>query len=503
MYGFWAYGEQPFGTLSVGQSFSETIVPFYLSRGGYISQANDSIPSQEFLPRAIVPLTFRRSLLAGGEVAGNMVTALGDLQIDNSDGHFDSLLTDFAIDGRRVVVRMGRPTDSYDDFGIVFDGTAAQWVFGETSIQLPLRDNSFRLDGPIQGNLYAGTGGLEGGEDLTEKPKPLCYGKVFNIAATLVDPASLLYQVHDGAINDVPAVYDRGVALTKVGGTPSSGQYSVNTALGTFTLGGSPAGLVTADVEGSASPSYVTATSDIVRRIVEDHADFDDANIDNGSFLNMKSDNAAPVGIYLAPVPRNFLDVLGELVLGVGGYHGFNRNGELMVGVFRAPSGAPKENFTREDVMAITKLPLPAGISPPNWRRRVGYQRNYTVQIQDLAGSVTDARRAYLAEAFRIAGASDGAIRITHLQATDPPVVPGLFANEADASAEATRLLNLYKEERAIYRITVENQFLDLDLGDVVKITFPRWDLTSGKLFRVVGMNEDLQRNRIEVEVFG
>ena len=125
-------------------------------------------------------------------------------------------------------------------------------------------------------NFYLGTGGTEGGDDLKGKPKPLCFGQVFNVPAVPVDTANLIYQVHDGIINSVTAAYDRGVALNKVGGVPAAGEYSDDLANGTFTLGGSPTGTVTADVQGSADPSYVSVTSDIVKRVVKSYGGLKD-----------------------------------------------------------------------------------------------------------------------------------------------------------------------------------------------------------------------------------
>jgi hypothetical protein len=49
----------------------------------------------------------------------------------------------------------------------------------------------------------------------------------------------------------------------------------------------------------------------------------------------------------------------------------------------------------------------------------------------------------------------------------------------------------------------VKTQPYTLKLNDVVKITFNRYNLTSGKLFTVVSLIEDAAINEIELELWG
>lgn len=65
---------------------------------------------------------------------------------------------------------------------------------------------------PLSKNVYGGTGGEDSGDDLKGKRKPFYFGHGSNVTATLVIPASLAYQLHDGPIHAVAAVYIRGVA---------------------------------------------------------------------------------------------------------------------------------------------------------------------------------------------------------------------------------------------------------------------------------------------------
>jgi hypothetical protein len=71
------------------------------------------------------------------------------------------------------------------------------------------------------------------------------------------------------------------------------------------------------------------------------------------------------------------------------------------------------------------------------------------------------------------------------------------------ASAEAARVVGLYGTQRDVYRIRVKTQPFTIKLNDLVKITFPRYDLQGGKLFRVISLFEDAAINEVELELWG
>jgi hypothetical protein len=120
----------------------------------------------------------------------------------------------------------------------------------------------------------------------------------------------------------------------------------------------------------------------------------------------------------------------------------------------------------------------------------------------DFGASITTAQRDYLVREALSEIALDSAVS-TSYPSSQTLAVQGLFAETGAAAAEATRLLNLYKVQREIYRIKVKVSPYTLKLNDVVKITFNRYNLTSGKLFRVISITEDAAVNEIELELWG
>ncbi len=96
-----------------------------------------------------------------------------------------------------------------------------QAEFTREEVRIKLRDKMFDLQKPLQPTKYAGSNalpsGLEGVSDIKGKPKPVCYGQVYNVPAVCVNTSKLIFQVAavlaGSACNSVDAVYDRGIAL--------------------------------------------------------------------------------------------------------------------------------------------------------------------------------------------------------------------------------------------------------------------------------------------------
>lgn len=474
------------------------VAPYYYSDRGFTTGVGHAPASTYFEPRVLQPLAYSESIIGRDRIAGGVAGAGGFIELDNSDGELDDLLLTHAIDGRRVVVKVGAPDFDYDDFETVFDGLADGWRSTEKRVRIDLRDTLADLDLPIQGNLYAGSGGLEGGDDLKDKPKPLLFGVARGIAPTLVDSTNLIYQVHDGVLQNVGNAYDRGVALTEVTSGLSAGEYQEDLPNGTFQLGGTPAGTVTANARtGPASPG---GTFMAVLDLVLAKAGISTSQVHAFDRANFPS--TADLGIYIAPAQRTRRSVIDELLVTVGGWLAAARSGSVLrVGVFTEPAGVPEFELTAAEIVAIEQELPPAGVYPPNWRRRVGYQKNYTLQ-NDIAAGATAAQRAFASQEFRIRTSSDAAVKTKHLYATDPEFIPALFEGTADALAESARLLGLYKGERRLYRVRTKYSIFEYRLGQLGKLTYPRWDLEAGKLCRVAHIDLDAARNECSLMVF-
>lgn len=481
----------------------------YYSSHGFVSQAADSPASTYYEPRLTNDVAVLRAIV-GNSGIGGLARTVGECTLLNADGGLDATLAGYALDGRPVRLLIGRTTrdstsgnrtfDARSAYNLVFSGVIQSIDTADARrVRLQFSDAIAKLGAPLNATTYAGTGALEGGSDLKGKPKPRSFGHVYNASAPLVDSAQLIYQVNDGAISDVPAVYDRGVLLTQGAdyadaadlntNAPAAGTYRVLKSGGYFRLGSTPSGTVTADVLGDATGGYVNKAGDILQRVIL-VGGIDSSLIDAASFTQLNTDAPAEVGIFVGTDPTKIELVAEALLATVGAYGGFSRLNLFTVGVVKAASGTAAAAYTTQDIIDLRRLPLPADVEPAVWRARVAWQRNYTVQ-SDLA-SAAASRVSFTSEPERVAMREDLTVKSQRQLAREYGPTADLYAQQADADTEALRRLNLWKGAPSLYEANISSRALARDLGDVVTLTYPRYVFTAGRDTRVLGHRIDI-----------
>lgn len=95
-------------------------------------------------------------------------------------------------------------------------------------------------------------------------------------------------------------------------------------------------------------------------------------------------------------------------------------------------------------------------------------------------------------------------IRTNHPRAQDPAPVEGYFRDEADAKAEADRRLALFgSETRSLYRIVIKAHPFIHEIGETIRVIYPRWDLAAGRDLVIVALTEDTDDNHVELRAWG
>lgn len=493
----------------------------------FITQSTDSPVSQPFAGTLQRALHLTRSIIGGAVGFTQFAATWGDLTIINSEADYDTIVNQYAVDGRRVVVKAGQfdttvtpaAVKAYSTFFTLFDGTATGWHINDNSLLVTLRDNSYKLEVPAQPSIYGGTGDLDGGSDLAGKKKPRAFGSLLNVTPVLLIAAELVYQLNNGPISAISAIYDTGATLTATSdyATPTllraaalvPGQYATCLASGLFRLGGAAFGQVTCDLSGDSSGAgYVSSAADIVRRVVAT-AISDPGDLETWTFDAVNDVQAAVIGYYLGPDSNEtVMAVCTKIMASIGGWCGFNAIGDFGVRRFLAPDISAAASYVNTDIVSIARETLPSTIDPPPWRFRVAYARNWTQQTTLVAtvGQNNPARAAYLASPYNVAttAVADGlTIKNDHPLAQDPAVIEAFFANQSDAQDEADRLLALYSTTRSLYRIRIKARQFCHELDQVVFVTYPRWDLTNGRYLRIVEIVDDTDENFAEIVGFG
>ncbi len=450
-----------------------------------------------------------------GGVGGSGVPTFGQTTIKIGDGDHDAQ-TAMHWDGRPVTIYLGAQEFDFEEFQAIFKGTAQEVVWNESELQIILRDGAARLDVPIQQTLYAGTGGLEGSDDLKNQPKPLTYGSPRNVSPVLVDRTALIYQFHDRQAQGVTAVYDRGVALTKANAglnditqlglasiydwTAIAGQFITDLMQGLIRVGAEPDGTLTADVQGDAVGGFAQTTGAIVRRILTSKAGLlDPEDLEPSAFQQLDLANSAPISYYVREGGNSVRSIMDELMPPIGGFWRFTWQGTFTLGViaFQTPVLLIQDDAHLRTYQRVqTDLPL--------WRLKIGYAKAWTVQPQQELdkSSAPAAIKDFVGQEFRYAEKSDQTVRDRRLLAEEL-TIPGWFDLPSDAQAEADRQHALFSADRHRYDVELADYQFRAQAGHTVQLRLPRFGLASGRAFIVLGIAEQTDGQQTTLRLWG
>lgn len=454
----------------------------YMATRPYVSTPADT-PANTAYDDIIVSIpTFTRRMSEA--FTGATTQSWGDIEILNEGGALDSWLDD-GWDGRGLALYIGDPAWPKSDFRPILQGVTADIIARDAkTLALKARDKTYAVNVPIQTTMIAGTTANAG------KPVPLLFGEAYNITPLLIDAAAHKYQYHDGAAQGVTTVYDNGVSVA----------FTDTVAAGTFVLTAAPAGQVTCDAKG-AKPggTYLTKVADIVSHIVTTRSTLTSGDLDSASFTAMNTTAAQTVGLYIE-ARENIINALDDLVTSVGGWWGFSRAGLMQLGVLAAPSGTPALIMGTDDSvergLSVKRRDLPLA------QYTLGWKRCWTKQTSGLAGAVTEATKAILADDYQSITKTNAGVLTKYLLADKPDRVGSLLVVQAEADTEAQRRVTLRNAVRRVFTLEAFTAPLKADLGQVVQLTHPRFGFAAGVLGVVVGIEEQPTQNRVKLEVW-
>lgn len=454
----------------------------YVSNTGFVSEPSDT-PANTAYDEILVALPrFRASM--GELLRGATFISVGELQIDNSAGVRDGWVVNDFWDGRTVRVLLGDPSWPRADFRTMVLGVAegintVDW----TTLRIRLRDRQYLLTKPVQTNLIGGTSTQK---DLRA---PVCYGEVKNISPVLTDSAARRYKLHDGQIDAITEVRADGVSVA----------FTADLANGEFTLNAAPTGKITCDARGSKTGgTYVNSTAQIFKRILIERAGWSASDIDSADVTTLDTDVPGAVGLYVsADAGLTIVEALDQLSSGAGAFFSIDRAGVVRLRQIKLAAGTPVLTITEEDL-------APRGINllrrlAPRTVVRVAYARNWTLQADALASSVTAALREQWSQRQQVSKATNSLPE--HLMATDEDIDASLFVAASDASAEATRRATLRAAVRRVYELTALIGVARVTIGDTVALDLSRYSLGGGVLARVIGVDESLTSKEVVLQV--
>lgn len=438
---------------------------------------------------------------------------VGALRLINAGRRFDQIVADYTCDSLSVRVLTGRRTYDPDrdylvdppsaGLSMLFGGLAEAWQLTERALLVPLRDATYWLERAYVQDVYTGAGGLSGSPELAGQTKPRARGgtlanPIRSVRPVLIDAVNRIYQYTDGP-GQVAQVYEGGAPVFTAAGDVSDlwsgstpgGSYRTDNSRGLFQLAGEAAGLITADVVGHFPTAGPRSTAgELARFILTEDLALPASLVDLASFAPTGAMARLSGWAWPSGDASTGAAALSPILRGAGAKLLPLRDGRLAALALKAvPTGAvPAARLTPARIIDLRSNRLGAPLEPPAYRWRVGCRRNHIVQTSGLNAGLSDAERREVGQEWRVAAWSSGAILAAYARPSDPAVLSTALLLEADAQQAGEDLGALWGRPRLLRDLDLPEELgMQLDLGDVVEITWPAGSLATGRPGLVVG----------------
>lgn len=493
----------------------ETI--FMFADGRWIGRPGDALrPNRLADARIIASADIERSIPLSPDDPRRGEVAVGEITFANSDGGLDALAKDYSISSRSVRIYLGPARGDFAQFHLVQEVFGSHFENDGETMRLRVQSTSSLLSTPLQQQRYSGAGGAQGDSDLANRPLPLIFGECYNLTPLLINRDQWIYQIHDGPIQSVDVVRERGLELTPSGDDVASyallraldvaaGEWATCKALGLIKIGlglAGPAGPITCDARGDvAGGSYTAAMGDILLRIAQRRAHLDGSLLDFNSFADLPRGR---IGFYAdGSQELTCADVFDALLGSILGWYATSRSKLLRVGFASPPEDNDSwaYNFEKNQIFDIEDI---GREQAPRYEQGALYARNWTpMGDAEISEAVpTEERERLLAAGLYIRQVA-AEVRVRDRAAISGGDLVTYFVARTDAEAVVARIMQNFRQSRRRFRLTTSRVGYLLDLQSKARVTFDRHGLNEGQNFTVCGVRDDSRRGRVELTLWG
>lgn len=405
---------------------------------------------------------------------GRSMASFGDIQIAYDSAAL-SYLKDWTFAGQPFSVKLGGPELADGDYTTVLAGVCDKVPeITKKAIRIPVRDNTRLLKKKIPTTFLAL--GANVPEKSVGKPIPECYGTVYNVQPLFTNSSTNEYQVRNGRIKDVLAVYEDGVA------TALTVTKDLNN--GKFRLSGPATGTVTCDLEGAYDGStFWDLPGEVKKKILDDY--LPDLNYVTADFTQLDTDRPYELGIYLDRQVE-IGQVFDDIDLSVCATSGFNRIGEFTTAAIALPGSAASVTFSSSPneyiKFALSKNKVPDVV----WRVTVEYRVDSSKTGDD--------------DLTRREAAEDSTILYLY-PAADEKTIKSLLRDQADAAAVAALYLALLGTQLWFPQFTTKIKPFRVQFLEDVRVVNSDYGVDG--YYTVIGINEDYAKSEVTLFCYG
>lgn len=393
-----------------------------------------------YIPAILPGFTFDTQLYSQGTTKGEVTIGTGQLTIANTDGQFD-FLRKCGLDGQRIKIWAPlNESDPLTNDNLYFVGKIFYPNLNFDKIVLYMKDQTEVLNVPAQNSLFAGTNagnaGLEGlPTDLGGKPKPMVYGRVFNIPLYQINSSLLMYGCNYDTLGNAKAIYrvwnlyDKGGKLQFQADFSTSallqaavvqpGFYATCLANAQIKLGSVPIGAVTADIDENTLA--LSSAPYLVKRFFTDQGYVDGTDYHGGLLDQLHLLNNCPAGIFITDSGDTQLSVATDLLNSIGAWIAPDRLGIFQFGRFDLAVNTPQVS-----AMIVTRNTYKTGTLDrpmtgdqnygiPAKQVNVHHSKRWIVQQEaDLLPSLEPSLISFLGEPDTVAKATSPSVIALH-----------------------------------------------------------------------------------------
>lgn len=465
------------GVLNTGGSGN-----FYLSNRPFTSAFGDTPANTAYTACIAGGVSFSESI----DLNGSASIGYGDIELENIDGVRDAWLN-YIWANKPVNVYIGDARWTRADFYPIFSGLIKDIDSNNrNTINLILVDTLQLL------NVAISEAKLGGATENADQLIPLTFGECFNITPLSTVPSQLRYKVHNGPIEDIIEARDNGapISITK------------DLANGEFVLNQFPAGTITCSVQGDKpSGTYSNKIGAVVTNILTRYGKtISAAKLDSAAISAFDASTDAAIGVHIQN-RENVLDICQQLASSVDAFLTTTLDGKIkLVQRFADYTGSVAYDITTDDLVEKTltvseKLEVSGAV-------KLAYCKNWTSQESGLAFGLPTSSSDLFAREWFYSTQSDATVLTNYGQTAEPPQRDTLLLTAAKANAETTRQLAIVKQPRFIYSGNYYQNLLLVELGDAVRLTNPRFGLSSGKIGMVVNISRDWLNGQVTLGIY-